>query len=362
MGPVSLTDVADVDSARRAMASIDLSSPVQTGDSSTFVIDPVPGTLPAQGSLDARCVQIARDVFNAKATAIRALVSSVDDSFAKAVRMILACQGRVVVAGVGKSGHVGRKIAATLASTGTPSLFIHATEAMHGDLGMVQPHDVAILVSYSGRTEEVLRMVEPLRRFGTPIIALTGDSSSALSRNSDCTLHVPVEREVCPNNLAPTTSTTCTIAMGDALAVALMQCRGFTSEDFANYHPGGALGRRVARVGERMRTDPPTNSPSDSLRAVLGAMTSSRLGLTVICDAGRIRGIITDGDIRRALERDVDMRTTRAVDLMTADPLTIDPNCTLADAEAMMRMNRVKTLIVSTDGIHLDGVIDLYGI
>jgi arabinose-5-phosphate isomerase len=304
---------------------------------------------------------IAKEVLQAQADALSDLANTMNGGFEKTVRLIMGTTGRVVMAGVGKSGIVGRKIAATLASTGTPSFFLHATEAFHGDLGMVTKDDVVVLISQSGKTEETLKLVSPLKRTGVPLIALTGDPASPLGQLCDAVLHVKVAREVCPNNLAPTTSTTCAMALGDALAVALMHVREFSSEDFAKFHPGGALGRRLAIVSEVMRTqDLPVCGPDAPLADILNQITKGRVGLTVVVDNSRIVGVVSDGDLRRAMGTGLDIAAIKAADLMSTAPLRASPDERIGAVEERMKHAKVKTLLVSADGVTLDGVLDLY--
>ena len=308
-----------------------------------------------------------RSVFREESSALLALAESLGIEFSAVVDMVAQSTGRLIVIGVGKSGIVGRKIAATLASTGTPAFFVHATEAMHGDLGMIQRGDIVLLISQSGTTTETTSLIEPLKRIGACLVAMTGSRDSRLAKAADGILLIPVSREACPNNLAPTTSTTCAMAMGDALAVALMKARNFTAEHFAGFHPGGALGRRMARVSGHMRTsDLPVCTPGTPLLNGLARMTSSRLGLVIVVHQARIRGLVTDGDVRRALERlpagHFEPSRLTIDSMMTIDPRTISADATLAEAEELMRIHQVKTLLVTSDGTTLDGVLDFYDI
>jgi arabinose-5-phosphate isomerase len=312
-------------------------------------------------------LEAGRGVFEAEALALLELSKTLDEDFVDVVRMILDCPGRVVVMGVGKSGIVGKKIAATLASTGTPAFFVHATEAFHGDLGMLRRMDLALLISQSGTTSETVSLLEPLRRIGTTIVAMTGNQTSRLAMAADGLLLTPVAREACPNNLAPTTSTTVAMAMGDALAVALIKARKFTAEHFAGFHPGGALGRRMAKVSEYMRThDLPICESRTTLINALSRMTDSRLGMVVVVGGDKILGVLTDGDVRRALERDqAEGHETlwKSVDsLMNRSPIVISPDASLSTAQEALRRHKVKTLLVSGDGSRLAGVLDLYTI
>lgn len=307
-------------------------------------------------------VDAAREIFRVKAQALLRAADRLDEQFNKAVDAVLATRGRFVIAGVGKSGHVGSKMAATLASTGTPSFFMHPTEAFHGDLGMVKGIDTVLLISYSGETEEVVRLLPALKRLGVTIIAMTGQAASTLAREADIHLDVNVPREVCPHNLAPTTSTTLTIAMGDALAVALMTARDFKPEDFAERHPGGSLGRRLLnRARDLMRgKDLPVVAPTAPFSDVLNSMTAGRLGLTVVVDHGRIAGVISDGDLRRVMQAHANPTSLKAADMMTSNPVIVQPDDLVSLALEQMRERRVKSVLVSGDGAALDGILDMH--
>jgi len=302
----------------------------------------------------ASALALAREVLRIEAHSVEALVDRIDGNFQRAVDLLLACTGRVVVSGVGKSGHIGRKIAATLASTGTPALFVHAAEAAHGDLGMVTPHDVFIGMSYSGETAELLTIVPVLKREGMPMIALTGNEASSLARHSDVHLNVYVEKEACPLNLAPTSSTTAMLALGDALAIACLDARGFSSDDFARSHPGGALGRRLLiRVSDIMRTGNamPSVPLGASVMDAVHEITAKKIGMTAIVDdEGRAAGIFTEGDLRRLLERVGDVRSLRVADVMTRKPLAIRPDALAAEAARMLDSTLRNQLLVVEDG------------
>jgi len=303
---------------------------------------------------------IGREVFEVQAEALRATAEKLSQEFDRAVDMILSTSGRVIVSGMGKSGIIGNKIAATLASTGTPSFSVHPAEAYHGDLGMFTADDVAILISYSGETEEVIRLVPSLRHFGVKIIALVGNPQSTLGRNSDLVLDVSVEREACPNNLAPTTSTTVTLAMGDALAVALIERRQFKPHDFAVFHPGGSLGRRLlTRVKDVMHTDLPICTSRDSMKEVIMTASQAGLGLAVVVDDGEIKGIITDGDLRRALFNHDSLDGLTAESVMTRSPMLINENEMFADAENIMLKASITSLLVVSEQGALSGVLKL---
>lgn len=295
--------------------------------------------------------------------ALVGLAQRVDSSFSNAVEMILKCRGRTIICGMGKSGIVGKKIAATLASTGTPSFFMHPGEAFHGDLGMVQADDVLVLISYSGETEEVVRLLPSLKDFGNRSIAIVGNPNSTLGKHSDCVLDIAIDRETCPNNLAPTTSTTMTIAMGDALAVALMQCRDFQPQDFARFHPGGSLGRKLlTRVSDLMHKDNlPFCSPETSLQEAIAIMTQGRKGVVLIQDNGRLVGIFTDGDLRRAMLKDAaGMLTKKMSELMTSNPKTISQDTMIAEAEERMLRDKITLLVAVDDQQNVAGLLEIY--
>jgi arabinose-5-phosphate isomerase len=305
-------------------------------------------------------INVGKEVFEVQARALEAAATRLNDVFDQAVNMILETPGRVVVSGMGKSGIIGNKIAATLASTGTPSFAVHPAEAYHGDLGMFTAADVAILISYSGETEEVIRLIPSLRHFGVKTIAMVGNPDSTLGRNCDLVLDVSVEREACPNNLAPTTSTTVTLAMGDALAVALIERRDFQPHDFAVFHPGGSLGKRLlTRVRDVMHTELPICAPQDNIKEVIMTITQVGLGIAVVVDRGTIKGVITDGDLRRALFNHDSFEGLTAENVMTRTPLTVNDSEMFADAENIMLKSKVTSLlVVSQEGV-LSGVLKL---
>jgi len=295
-------------------------------------------------------VAVARRVLEVEARTLTELIASVDGSFTAACEHLLACRGRVIVTGMGKSGHIGNKIAATLASTGTPSFFVHPAEASHGDLGMITSDDVVIALSNSGETAEVLTILPVIKRKGAILIGMTGRPDSTLARLADVHLHVSAREEACPLNLAPTSSTTAALAMGDALAIALLEARGFTAEDFALSHPGGALGRRlllsvddVMHSGERL----PTVSVSASLAEALLEMTRKGLGMTTVLDQqGMLAGIFTDGDLRRMLDRGIDVRKATIADVMSSKPVTIESGHLAAEALQVMETRKINGLVV----------------
>ena len=309
-----------------------------------------------------KLIDIARRTIHSQADAVAKLESQIDDSFARAVELIVAAPGHTILCGMGKSGHIGAKIAATLASTGTPAFFVHPAEAFHGDLGMITPEDVIILISYSGETEEVVKLIPSLQSFGVGIIAIVGDPNSTLGRNAAVTLTMAVEREVCPNNLAPTNSTLTTLALGDALAVALMEERQFQSADFARFHPGGSLGRRLlTRVRDVMHRPPlPVVVPGTPMLDTVSVMNEGRLGIAIIAEDGRLNGIVTDGDLRRAIAKGTDFLTNPCDGIMTRTPLTVRENEMFADAEQMMLQRKINSLLVVNDEDALVGVLQIY--
>lgn len=305
----------------------------------------------------------ALNTFRVEAEAVQSLAGQLTDDFEKAVRAILATHGKVIVTGMGKSGLVGRKIAATLASTGTPSFFLHPGEAYHGDLGMIEAGDIVLALSNSGQTDEVLRLIPYLQECGNTVIAMTGNAGSTLAKNSTYHLDVSVKSEACPLSLAPTCSTTAQLAMGDALAVALMNERGFRAEDFARFHPGGSLGRRLlTRVGDVMRSEHlPTASPSSRLGEVIITISDARMGVAVILDEGKIAGIVTDGDVRRAmLKYGARFFDITADEIMTRTPKTVSVADRLTDAEQLMQDNKIHSLIVVDRDGKLAGIVELY--
>lgn len=304
-----------------------------------------------------RALEIERD-------AITQLLPRIDDRFAQACALMLGCQGRIVVTGMGKSGHIGGKIAATLASTGTPAFFVHPGEASHGDLGMITRQDVVLAISYSGETAEIVTLLPLFKRMQAPLIAMTGKPASTLAQAADVHLDVSVAKEACPLNLAPTASTTATLAMGDALAVSLLEARGFTPEDFAMSHPGGSLGRRlllkigdVMQGGERL----PTVSRDATLTEALLEMTRKGLGMTAVLSAdGTVAGVFTDGDLRRVLDLGVDVRSAKIADVLTPGGKSIGPNQLAAEAVALMEKHKITALLVKDDAQQLVGVVHMH--
>jgi len=306
-----------------------------------------------------------RRVFDVEIRALQALGARLDDSFAQACRLLLECRGRVVCTGMGKSGHVARKIAATLASTGTPAFFMHPGEASHGDLGMVADQDVVLALSNSGEAEEILTIVPVLKRQGNALIAMTGRPGSSMARLAQVHLYAGVDEEACPLGLAPTSSTTAALVMGDALAVSLLEARGFTAEDFARSHPAGALGRRLLlHITDVMHsgTDVPKVGPDAPLAAALLEMSRKRLGMTTVVDAqDRLLGVFTDGDLRRAFDdAAIDARTTKIGTLMGRHPKTIGPNQLAVEAAHLMEEHKIGALVVVDDERRVVGALNIH--
>jgi arabinose-5-phosphate isomerase len=318
---------------------------------------------PAVKTFDAaRALELAARTFEVEARALQSLAARQGDGFARAVHAMLDCRGRVVVIGMGKSGHVGRKIAATLASTGTPAMFVHAAEASHGDLGMVAPGDVVLAISNSGESEELAAILPALKRLGVTLVAMTGRAGSTLVRHADMVISSAVDQEACPLNLAPTASTTAQMALGDALAVALLDARGFREQDFARSHPGGALGRKllthvrdVMRAGEAI----PRVAPESAFTDMMREMTRKGLGATAVVDAGGgVLGIFTDGDLRRLIERGVDLRAQTARSVMTPNPKLIRDDALAAEAAELMERHRITSVLVVDAGGILIGALN----
>lgn len=313
---------------------------------------------------DKKIKALGKSVLETEARAVAALSARVDDAFVSACRYLLACEGRIVVIGMGKSGHIGGKLAATLASTGSPAFFVHPAEASHGDLGMITPKDVVLALSNSGETGEILTILPLIKRLGVPLIALTGRPDSTLARSATVHIDVAVKEEACPLGLAPTTSTTAALAMGDALAIALLETRGFTAEDFARSHPGGRLGRRllllvddVMHTGERI----PRSVPDQPLDQALVEMTRKGLGMTIIVDGGdRVLGVFTDGDLRRTLDKRIDVHATSVGEVMTAPCRTSHPGLLAAEVLAMMEEHKINGLPVVDDTGRLVGALNMH--
>ncbi|OGS90524.1 MAG: arabinose-5-phosphate isomerase [Gallionellales bacterium GWA2_60_18] len=315
-------------------------------------------------SASPRALELGREVLNIEAAAVQALASLLDGCFLDALNLILRCEGRVIVSGMGKSGHVARKIAATMSSTGTPAYFVHPGEASHGDLGMITSEDVFIALSYSGESQELLTIVPVIKRQGAKLISMTGNPASSLAQAADVHLDAHVDKEACPMGLAPTASTTAALALGDALAVALLDAKGFGEEDFARSHPGGSLGRRllthvrdIMRDGERV----PMVGEDAMLGEAILQITKKGLGMTAIVDAGqRVLGIYTDGDLRRTLERKLDINTTPVREVMSADPRCIGPDALAAEAVQVMEQYNISQMLVVDERHKLVGALNMH--
>lgn len=306
----------------------------------------------------------AKRTIQLEAEAVTDLLIHLDQHFENACRIMMQCTGRVIVTGMGKSGHIGKKIAATLASTGTPSFFVHPGEASHGDLGMITPNDVVIALSNSGETAEVVTIIPLLKRMNTPLISITANATSTLSLSADANLHIGVEREACPLGLAPTSSTTTQLVLGDALAIALLEARGFSAEDFAFSHPGGSLGRRLLlKVSDIMHADRdvPVVSSGTLLKDALIEVTRKRLGMTTIVDSSdRLLGIFTDGDLRRALDHNVDLQTTIIDDVMTPQGTTVTSEMLAAECLQIMESKKINALIVTDQSNRPIGALNMH--
>lgn len=308
--------------------------------------------------------KLGRQVIDLETQAVAALAGRIDQAFAEAGRLILQCSGRVIVVGMGKSGHIGGKIAATLASTGTPAFFVHPGEASHGDLGMITTKDIVIAISNSGETSEILTIIPIIKRMGVKLIAFTGRHDSTLGMQADVALNVGVGKEACPLNLAPTSSTTATLAMGDALAVALLETRGFTEEDFARSHPGGSLGKRLLLYVEDLMhkgSAIPVTQEVASLTAALLEMTGKGLGMTAVADSqGKLAGIFTDGDLRRVLNNNPDISRIGIQDVMTRNPVVGRPMMLAAEAVALMESRKINGLIIVDDERKIVGALNMH--
>jgi arabinose-5-phosphate isomerase len=304
---------------------------------------------------------LARKVLQTEAAAILALVDRLDERFAHAVTLVRECQGRVIVTGMGKSGIICRKIAATFSSTGTPAFFLHPAEAVHGDLGVIQADDVVIAMSYSGETEELTRVLETIKRIGAKMIAITGDVSSTLAQAADVAIDCHVSEEACPMNLVPTASTTAALALGDALAMAVLVEKGFKPDDFANLHPGGKLGKRLMRVAQVMQAGEalPVVKLHTTMKDLIYEMSRKGLGMTTVVDAGgRLAGIITDGDLRRKMSSNV--YDLSAQDVMTANPVTIAADTLAVEALAVMEQRKITSIVVVDADRRVEGVVHLH--
>lgn len=309
---------------------------------------------------------LGKAVIETEAETIRSLLPRIDHNFAKACQTLLKCQGRIIVMGMGKSGHIGKKIAATFASTGSPAFFVHPGEAKHGDVGMITANDVLLIISNSGETEEIIAILPFIKRFNIGLITLTGNITSTLAKASTITVDISVEKEACPLGLAPTSSTTAALVMGDALAISLLQKRGFTKEDFALSHPGGMLGRRLLLlVDELMHTGDaiPKVKLDAYLKTALVEMTQKKLGMTTIVnEEDKLEGVFTDGDIRRAFDNNADVHTTRIHQVMTKNPKIIQPGTLAAEALHIMETHKITSLLVTTLQRQILGVVHMHDI
>jgi len=309
---------------------------------------------------ESQLLKEVKDVFEVQSAAINAQSKLIGEDYLQALALMKNCKGRVIVCGMGKSGHIGKKIAATLASVGTPSFFMHPGEAFHGDLGMVTSADVLLLISYSGETDELLKIIPSIQHFGNKIISITGGKNSTLAKNSDVVLDASIEKETCPNNLAPSTSTTLTLVIGDALANTLTLEKDFSPMDFARFHPGGSLGKRLLTfVRDEMRSENlPIVTAETSLTDVLMVMTETRTGLAIVLENSELKGVITDGDVRRFLISGQNIVDSQAKQLMNTTPCLISADARLTEAEELMREKHIKWLVVSNDNKKVDGIIE----
>ncbi len=315
--------------------------------------------------MDSQIKESAVRTIQTEAEAVQGLIANLTDDFEGAVKAILASEGKVVVTGMGKSGIIGKKIAATLASTGTPSFYLHPGEAYHGDLGMIEPRDVVLAIANSGQTDEILKLIPFLEHNGNVVIAMTGNPESTLARHAHYHLNIHVQHEACPLNLAPTSSTTATLVMGDALGVALLTERNFQAEDYAVFHPGGSLGRRLlTRVRDVMRHDNlPLVSPETPLGEVIIAISDARLGIAAVVEQGRLVGVITDGDVRRAMAKyKADFFNIRASEVMSRSPKTILASERIVKAEEMMRDNKIHSIVVLDEAGAVAGIVEFFNV
>ncbi len=310
---------------------------------------------------DQQIIKIAKQTLDTESSAINGLKKFINNDFFETVKLIFFSKGRVVCTGIGKSAIIAQKITATLNSTGTPAVFMHAADAVHGDLGIIQKQDVVICISKSGNTPEIKVLAPLLKLSGNKLIAMVGDKDSYLALQADYILNTTVEKEACPHNLAPTSSTTAQLAMGDALAVCLLECREFTSKDFARYHPGGSLGKRLyLKVDDVYKNNArPVVKPSDGIREIILAISEGRMGATAVVDKNKLKGIITDGDLRRMMQKQSEFLSIKAADIMTAKPKTISPSTMAADAFIMMKSNNITQLVVADKDKYL-GFVHLH--
>lgn len=309
-------------------------------------------------------IKRSKEIFNSEITELQKLSEKIGSEISEVVEVIYACKGKLVIMGVGKTGIIGHKIASSLASTGTPTIFINAAEAMHGDLGMVSKIDIVLLISNSGSSSEIINIIPPLKKIGCSLIAMTGNLKSVLAKEVSLVLNVGVEKEACPLGLAPTTSTTATLVMGDALTICLMERRGFKAENYAVYHPGGALGRRlISRVKDEMSTDIPKVYESTLFRDIMHEMSNKRLGITLVYNKNELAvGIITDGDIRRAIQRFDEIKLLTAVEFMTVGFKQINENELLTDALELMDINKITSLTVMDNSNQVVGILSIHNI
>lgn len=316
-------------------------------------------------SIEKLC-ELGRAVVKTEAEMVNRLLDRINEDFGRACQYLLNCKGRIIVIGVGKSGHISKKIAATLASTGSPAFFIHPSEAKHGDMGMITKNDVVLGISYSGESEELLALLPYIKRLGVPLISLTGKPHSTLSKSATVNLDASVEKEACPLGLAPTSSTTAALVMGDALAMALLDSRGFTEDDFALSHPGGTLGRRLLlRVNELMHqnTEIPMVKDDATLKEALVEITQKKLGMTTVVDSeGRLVGVFTDGDIRRAFDNNADIHKTPVHEVMSRNPKTIQSSMLAAEALNIMESFKITSLVVANDDQKPNGIVHIHDI
>ncbi|MBX6380411.1 MAG: KpsF/GutQ family sugar-phosphate isomerase [Thermoflavifilum aggregans] len=311
---------------------------------------------------DEEILDIARNTLAKEAEALQQMITYLDDAFIQSVRLIASCSGKVVITGIGKSAIIAQKIVATFNSTGTPAIFMHAADAIHGDLGMIQPEDVVIMLSKSGESPEIKVLLPLIKNFHTPVIAIVGNMQSSLARQADFVLNTTVSQEACPNNLAPTSSTTAQLAMGDALATALIRLKGFSAEDFAKFHPGGTLGKKLyLRVRDlSVHNAKPCVSPDSSIREVILEMTGGRLGITAVVHQDQLVGVITDGDLRRMMEKYEQFQQLRARDVMTIHPKTIHRDALAVEALQLMRQHNITQVVVLDSNGQYDGIIHLH--
>lgn len=308
-------------------------------------------------------LELGKSVFREEIQELTNVLNQINQAFVDAVRLILNSRGRVIISGIGKSANIGTKIVATLNSTGTPAIFMHAADAIHGDLGIVQPNDIVVLLSKSGNTPEIKLLIPLIKSLGNPIIAIVGNQTSSLATQADIALNTTIEKEACPNNLAPTSSTTAQLVMGDALAVTLLRLRGFDSADFARFHPGGALGKQLyMKVSDlSSQNEIPAVSPQATIREVILEISSKRLGATAVINQNQLVGIITDGDIRRMMQNYEDVDPLKAADIMSENPKTINAEALAVDAFKIMKDNNITQMLVVKNGIY-NGVIHIHDI